>query len=188
MFVDAPKSADQEVPLAKMIRENLLFLLGLSPILIAMMRVFLTAQGDYGTIMTLVRTLDVRTLIIATFVRSVGIFTAGRPAEPDMPEPYAVRIRPSRHQYGSKRLFDSEPRPRALPNQPTADARSPQRPLESWRFRTFRLALVGAVDIAAEAELGVAGQMAGWLACQPAGSPRCVRCIRSGPGCCCCVR
>jgi hypothetical protein len=79
MVVDASKpadGADQEVPLAKTVRENLLFLLGLSPILIAMMRVFLMAQGDYGTIMTLVRTLDVRTLITATFVRSVGIFTA----------------------------------------------------------------------------------------------------------------
>src|SRR2546429_1269701 len=63
-----------------LVGDHLVFLLGLAPILIAMMRVFLMAQGDYGTLMVLIRTLDIRTLITATLDRSIGLFVAGATA------------------------------------------------------------------------------------------------------------
>jgi len=60
-----------------LVRDHLVSLLGLAPILVAMMRVFLMAQGDYGTLLVLIRTLDIRTLITATLDRSIGLFVAG---------------------------------------------------------------------------------------------------------------
>jgi hypothetical protein len=69
-------SGEQEPTVGRLVRSNLLFLLGLVPVLVAMLRVGLAAQGDYGAVMTLVRTLDVPALIVGTFVRGIGLLLA----------------------------------------------------------------------------------------------------------------
>ncbi|WEO93399.1 hypothetical protein A6P39_004820 [Streptomyces sp. FXJ1.172] len=55
-------------------REHLIFFLGLVPTAIAVMRVYLMAQGDSGTILTLIQTLDLRSLVLGTFARFIGLF------------------------------------------------------------------------------------------------------------------
>ena len=59
------------------LKEYLIFLLGLVPVAIAVMRVVLMAQGDTATLYTLIRTLDVQGLIIGTYGRYVGVLGAG---------------------------------------------------------------------------------------------------------------
>lgn len=61
-------------PSARAVREHLVFFLGLVPATIAAMRVYLMAQGDVGTMLTLIRTLDVRALFFGTFIRFIGVF------------------------------------------------------------------------------------------------------------------
>lgn len=53
--------------------QYLTFLLGLIPVVIAILRVVLMAQGDDATLYTLVQTLDVPALVIATYGRFVGV-------------------------------------------------------------------------------------------------------------------
>lgn len=62
-----------ETPL-RAVREHLIFFLGLVPITIAAMRVYLMAQGDVGVMLTLVKTLDLRELFLGTFIRFIGLF------------------------------------------------------------------------------------------------------------------
>lgn len=65
---------EQERTTARLVRDNLLFLLGLAPVLVAMLRIAVAAQGDYGVVMTLVRTLDVRALIVGTSCAPSGCY------------------------------------------------------------------------------------------------------------------
>lgn len=56
------------------VRDNLIFFLGLVPLVIAAMRVYLMGQGDVSVILTLIKTLDVKQLILGTFIRFIGLF------------------------------------------------------------------------------------------------------------------
>lgn len=67
------------------------------------------AQGDYGVTMTLVRTLDVRALIVATFVRNIGLLLAAASAYVIV-RVYAVRgTRFFRHRVASERSLRIRP-------------------------------------------------------------------------------
>lgn len=57
--------------------QYLTFLLGLIPVVVAVLRVVLVAQGDDATLYTLVQTLDVPALVIATYGRYVGVLGVG---------------------------------------------------------------------------------------------------------------
>jgi len=47
---------------------------GLVPVTIGAMRIYLMSQGDSGTMLLLVRTLDVQALFLGTFIRFIGVF------------------------------------------------------------------------------------------------------------------
>lgn len=71
---DGPAEAIGGERPARAVGEHLVFFLGLVPFTIAAMRVYLMAQGDLATMMTLVKTLDVSALVLGTFIRFIGIF------------------------------------------------------------------------------------------------------------------
>jgi hypothetical protein len=56
------------------LRRELATFLGLVPLTIAALRVFLMGQGDQGTTFTLIRTLDLQALLVGTFFRFAGLF------------------------------------------------------------------------------------------------------------------
>ena len=59
------------------LREYLIFVLGLVPVVIAMLRVVFTAQGDSATLYTLVQTLNVPALVLGTYARFIGVLGLG---------------------------------------------------------------------------------------------------------------
>lgn len=69
---EATTTADRSA--GSVVRDNLIFFLGLVPLVIAAMRVYLMGQGDVGVILTLIKTLDVKQLFLGTFIRSIGLF------------------------------------------------------------------------------------------------------------------
>lgn len=69
-----PETQDQN---AIGIRQYLTFVLGLLPVAIAIFRVVLESHGDSATFYTLVQTLNVPTLVIATYGRFIGVLGIG---------------------------------------------------------------------------------------------------------------
>ncbi|RAG87378.1 hypothetical protein DN069_02360 [Streptacidiphilus pinicola] len=61
------------IPGAGAIRKQLVFFLGLVPLAVAAMRVYLMGQGDGATMLTLVQTLDVRAVLVGTFAKPIGV-------------------------------------------------------------------------------------------------------------------
>jgi hypothetical protein len=68
-------AAEEEAarPVSAVVRQHLVFFLGLVPVAIAGMRVYLMGEGDSATTLTLVETLDVRSLMLGTFVKLIGV-------------------------------------------------------------------------------------------------------------------
>jgi hypothetical protein len=58
----------------KAVLELVALFFGLVPITIGAMRIYLMSQGDSGTMLLLVRTLDVQALFLGTFIRFIGVF------------------------------------------------------------------------------------------------------------------
>lgn len=67
------EKVEDALPGAEAIRKNLVFFLGLVPLAVAAMRVYLMGQGDGVTMLALAQTLDVRAVVVGTFARPIGV-------------------------------------------------------------------------------------------------------------------
>lgn len=65
--------AEGVIPGFSAIRKHLVFFLGLVPLAVAAMRVYLMGEGDGATMLTLVQTLDVRAVLVGTFAKPIGV-------------------------------------------------------------------------------------------------------------------
>ena len=70
---DDEEESEGAIPGSGAIRKHLVFFLGLVPLVVAAMRVYLMGQGDGATMLTLVQTLDVRAVLVGTFAKPIGV-------------------------------------------------------------------------------------------------------------------